>query len=864
MKKRILSILLVAMMIAVLLPMAALADGNVAEINGQGYATFVEAANAIKDGETLVLLQNCSMADCPSAFSSKGTITITAITDDIVLDFGGDSTDRYATGTNLIFKNLTIQANVSDFYKGWKHCASETYENCHVTGQIATYGASFAKFVGCDFYQRGDNYSIFVYNDNAIIDDCSFDVDGKAVKFYNEGTSLDRVLIVANCDFVGNGTDKAAIAVDDRFGDYVLALVGDTNTVSGTFADKGLFEVKQDTAFVVENAVVNEKNEIVSGTVSKEIPTDLVDAFFAPGTKIVSDGEGGFIVKEPVYVAKIGSKGYETLEAAFAAAKATDTIELVSDVDFEGSNWTPVSFSGTFDGNGFSIKNMTINDTAHAYTGFFSILSGTIKNVTFENANVTGQRTGIVAGAVDMQATFDGVNVVDSKVFGEQKCGGIIGFVRGQDDAGAPAEFVLNDCHVTNLVFDENTPGGTVAQCGGLIGYVTTKASLTVTNCSVENIVINNDWYSSEEGQAYNNVYYKSNEFIGAIDNRDQGEAYGTRQIVLSDNEIKGPFNEGLRRDDGKAGDFIGGFAAFDGSGSTPAQIIIDGEEPTSELTFAKDQALDALNQKLLTVESDAAKSYINSILNSAKNSIKDATTAADVEKALNNALADIAGMEQQALAEAQYAAHVAIANAMGESYSTEVLAIATAADAAIDGADTIAAVTALQEEAIAAIEAQQALESAKADAIAAIDAAVDGDASENVVAAANAAKDAINAATSTDEVSAALSTGTSAIAAAKDANALAQAKADALNTLDQYAADKGIKDKSVIDAAKAAINNAGSIDQVNNALAQGKSAVDQQYNSENPPSNDGFFVKLFNSIGKIIDSVISLFKNLF
>lgn len=72
------------------------------------------------------------------------------------------------------------------------------------------------------------------------------------------------------------------------------------------------------------------------------------------------------------------------------------TIKLGANIDLDAHFWVPAGgvqnsryFSGTFDGNGFSIVNMKINQqeltTSNNYIGFFAMNSGTVKNTNFDN-----------------------------------------------------------------------------------------------------------------------------------------------------------------------------------------------------------------------------------------------------------------------------------------------------------------------------------------------------------------------------------------------------------------------------------------------------------------------------------------------
>ncbi|MEG2053880.1 MAG: hypothetical protein RR052_02970, partial [Oscillospiraceae bacterium] len=84
-------------------------------------------------------------------------------------------------------------------------------------------------------------------------------------------------------------------------------------------------------------------------------------------------------------------------------------VKMLKDIDLTGSNWTPIGtfidetndkpFKGTFDGNGFEVKNLTINSTAD-YQGLFGYVGdgGIVQNVGV-TGNVNGERyVGGVAG----------------------------------------------------------------------------------------------------------------------------------------------------------------------------------------------------------------------------------------------------------------------------------------------------------------------------------------------------------------------------------------------------------------------------------------------------------------------------------
>ena len=81
------------------------------------------------------------------------------------------------------------------------------------------------------------------------------------------------------------------------------------------------------------------------------------------------------------------------------------TVTLTDDIDLNNEYWTPIgksgnTFQGTFDGNGKTISNLTTGRSWLCDIGFFGFTTnGEIKNLTIENANVTGYLdVGVVAG----------------------------------------------------------------------------------------------------------------------------------------------------------------------------------------------------------------------------------------------------------------------------------------------------------------------------------------------------------------------------------------------------------------------------------------------------------------------------------
>ena len=134
-----------------------------------------------------------------------------------------------------------------------------------------------------------------------------------------------------------------------------------------------------------------------------------------PGYDGEFDNEGYFVEDGKVIVES--ANGLVTIADAIADGTLPSNTDIVLDGDIDlselaaltraavVSNWTPVGtsekpYTGTFDGKGYTIKNLVIDGGSQSNIGFFGVtMNGEIKNVTFENAKVSGRlNVGVVAG----------------------------------------------------------------------------------------------------------------------------------------------------------------------------------------------------------------------------------------------------------------------------------------------------------------------------------------------------------------------------------------------------------------------------------------------------------------------------------
>lgn len=194
-------------------------------------------------------------------------------------------------------------------------------------------------------------------------------------------------------------------------------------------------------------------------------------------------------------------------------AKIADNVEVIDLKDFchaadasqnlEELSWEPIgngdwNYVGTFDGNGKTITNLYINAT-QAYKGLFGLIyQSTIKNLTFENANVTNTENdiGILAGYAGNGNTLQNIKISNTCQIkgGNDFTGGIAGYldgnayncvnyatVQGTEDVGGLFGFYSRDGNSMTACANYGNVTASSYTAGGLVGYF---ESGTIKDCA--------------------------------------------------------------------------------------------------------------------------------------------------------------------------------------------------------------------------------------------------------------------------------------------------------------------------------------------------------------------------------------------
>lgn len=284
--------------------------------------------------------------------------------------------------------------------------------------------------------------------------------------------------------------------------------------------------------------IVEMTNCTLSGTKGKIGSYEYTGTSHSKHAEITVDGrreiaEGvTLVVAENTYEIS-GVKGLQWFASQVNEGKDSfggKTIKLMTDIDLNNVEWTPIgqvegllgikgSFTGTFDGNNKTIKNLKISksaDTTGKYaTGFFGWLDGSVKNLTIDTADITGcHYVGVIAGYLQYK-TIEGCTVknatikaphVNDALCGD-KVGGIVGFLTTGEG------LKVSNCTVSDTTIQAGRDAGQVVGCvdnGGAI----------VEGCTANNVTVTGGL--TEEGVTPGTGHCSTgSEFIGGIIGRD-------------------------------------------------------------------------------------------------------------------------------------------------------------------------------------------------------------------------------------------------------------------------------------------------------------------------------------------------------
>lgn len=292
-------------------------------------------------------------------------------------------------------------------------------------------------------------------------------------------------------------------------------------------------------------------------------------------------------------------KLYRDSEAPADATEFKKWFRLLEDVSASGITWTPINNSGSFykaidfNGDGHTISALTVSGT---YSGFCGVLYGTVRNVTFDGASVSGStKKGVVAGFLGtdkLPGSCENVIVKNSTVSGNNYSGGFAGHIRttgtitscsvlntsvtsgsgivggfaAEVDLGSSDKYdvpcIFTDCHVSDVTITQNYASNIeTLPGGGFIGKAsqaasfkdcTVKATITATKAAIRDIggFVGRTTYA---GSNFNNCHvlagssvsskgYHTGGFVGYAENADSYVNCSSAAEVSSTTQYTGGF----------------------------------------------------------------------------------------------------------------------------------------------------------------------------------------------------------------------------------------------------------------------------------------------------------------------------------
>lgn len=234
---------------------------------------------------------------------------------------------------------------------------------------------------------------------------------------------------------------------------------GDVHTV--TFIDEDGNELAVSSVFdgheVALPKTIDIDSKLFTVTLDKSLTNIMSDVTITVSKVLKSEYKGYTLVSTPQELQNVS----KDLNAKYLQ---------INDIDMSGfGDFTPIgersnSFTGVYDGAGFIIKGLTINQPGVNYTGLFGRTSGaTLTRIGLVGGSVIGgERVGGLVG--DNRSSNITYSYTTGTVSGTSRVGGLIGFNFSSD---------VTDSYATGKV-----SGNTYS--GGLVGY-------NLSCCSVKN-----------------------------------------------------------------------------------------------------------------------------------------------------------------------------------------------------------------------------------------------------------------------------------------------------------------------------------------------------------------------------------------
>ena len=360
---------------------------KVAKIDETGYASLAAAINAAQAGQTITLVaavtedvtvnKNVTIDGANNTYTGQMKLTANATIKNVNFDGKGNYSEKYAIVTDDAYI-VNVADCTAKSYMGFLNIASNndatTVKN--VTVSEVAYGIKVD------------------YSNDVTIENADITASSAAVLNSNYGN---KTITIKDCELniLGTWTRNSTIKTN-----YLFA---GANSIG---------------KFIIDAAIDNFK---LAAGATLTAPNDIVATTDVEGYEVTYENGAYSVVEQKNYVAKIGTKGYETFVDAYVAAKGGDTIELLADVTVPNVTDSKINYNYetamfeirkaiTIDGNGHKMTADAATATNKKHTLHIHTSGVQLKNVIIDNVGKTKNVNVYCAQNV----IFDNVQIINA------------------------------------------------------------------------------------------------------------------------------------------------------------------------------------------------------------------------------------------------------------------------------------------------------------------------------------------------------------------------------------------------------------------------------------------------------------------
>ena len=419
--------------------------------------------------------------DGKSATLKTGSLTIknvkfdaTGIDKDASINFGGNNDMRYVTNVTVTNCTFTGDANdrkvaIKSYTGGDKNI---TVANCVVDNTMHSIlqvsGVDGVKIDNCVVNSKnGINLGS---SKNVAITNSTVDVSGYAVRAgAGSGGDSGAITITNNTLKSANEDGDATIIIRGAATTLVdlemteNIVVGDTH-IAGTVADTKITAELNYWSGTTGSPVVNGTEFVIYEVYTTEAKNEFA----------ATNLHGSGTAADPYVIKNIEDLRFFRDSVNAGTTYAGKYVVLTADVDLAGEEWAPIgnssnAFKGIFDGANHTVSNLVITGYK-SDVGFFGFTTdGEIKNLTINNAQVSGRLNVAVVAGTPYTSKYTNITVTGHvEVNGMAYVGGV-----GGKNAYANWTNITVNVDSTSYVKANSTENGTNYRTyvGGVIGF---------------------------------------------------------------------------------------------------------------------------------------------------------------------------------------------------------------------------------------------------------------------------------------------------------------------------------------------------------------------------------------------------------